>query len=119
MSASGDSTGVSRSRAILALAFALLVAVLVVVLNEPLDPPLVAMFVLTIGFFVASIFDAVRTHPMYDLVHAAWLSVILFIWYVEAESPLFLGGLVVLGILSTFVELYNYRHGTSYLRFDA
>lgn len=109
--------GFSVFRALVALLFSILAAALVWFTSEPLSPLLLLMFVLMTAFLVASAFDTVREHSLYTLVSALWTATLFAIWSV-LESSLFAGVFAVISGVGVLVELYNYRHGTSYLRLD-
>lgn len=111
--------GVSRYRAAVgAVALALLAAILAVS-REPITPDVGAVFALAIGYFVLVPFDRVREHPLFDVARAAWLVLVFGLWYVVGEdSGVVLAAFVVLALVGLAVEIYNYRHGTSYLRFE-
>lgn len=111
--------GVSPYRLALAVAFGLVAVAVVVLTNDPLTRPFVAMFVVLGELsLLASSFDVVRAHPLYDVGHAVSLTALFVLWYVAADRSPVLAGLAVLAAAGVVVEAYNYRHGTSYLRID-
>jgi hypothetical protein len=108
---------VSASRLAVFLALAAVLAALVGLANEPLTVEFVAMAVVVLGFFAASVFDAVREHPLYELASAVHTAVVFVLLYVALYEGVFLLALAGLAVVGVGVELYNLRHGTSYLRF--
>ena len=108
---------VSASRLAVFLALAAVLAALVGLANEPLTVEFVAMAVVVLGFFAASVFDAVREHPLYELASAVHTAVVFVLLYVALYEGVFLLALAGLAVGGVGVELYNLRHGTSYLRF--
>ena len=108
---------VSASRLAVFLALAAVLAALVGLANEPLTVEFVAMAVVVLGFFAASVFDAVREHPLYELASAVHTAVVFVLLYVALYEGVFLLALAGLAAVGVGVELYNLRHGTSYLRF--
>lgn len=107
---------VSASRLAVFLALAAVLAALVGLANEPLTVEFVAMAVV-LGFFAASVFDAVREHPLYELASAVHTAVVFVLLYVALYEGVFLLALAGLAVVGVGVELYNLRNGTSYLRF--
>ncbi|SFR35797.1 hypothetical protein SAMN04487947_0372 [Halogeometricum rufum] len=108
---------VSASRLAVFLALAAVLAALVGPANEPLTVEFVAMAVVVLGIFAASVFDAVREHPLYELASAVHTAVVFVLLYVALYEGVFLLALAGLAAVGVGVELYNLRHGTSYLRF--
>lgn len=108
---------VSASRLAVFLALAAVLAALVGLANEPLTVEFVAMAVVVLGFFAASVFDAVREHPLYELASAVHTAVVFVLLYVALYEGVFLLALAGLAVGGVGVELYNLRNGTSYLRF--
>lgn len=108
---------VNASRLAVFLALAAVLAALVGLANEPLTVEFVAMAVVVLGFFAASVFDAVREHPLYELASAVHTAVVFVLLYVALYEGVFLLALAGLAVVGVGVELYNLRHGTSYLRF--
>jgi hypothetical protein len=108
---------VNASRLAVFLALAAVLATLVGLANEPLTVEFVAMAVVGVGFFAASVFDAVREHPLYELASAVHTAVVFVLLYVALYEGVFLLALAGLAVVGVGVELYNLRHGTSYLRF--
>ena len=108
---------VSASRLAVFLALAAVLTALVGLANEPLTVEFVAMAVVVLGFFAASVFDAVREHPLYELASAVHTAVVFVLLYVALYEGVFLLALAGLAVVGVGVELYNLRHGASYLRF--
>ncbi|SFG10111.1 hypothetical protein SAMN04488063_1421 [Halopelagius inordinatus] len=109
--------GISRYRAVVAAVFTALVVLWVAFV--PLSPVAVALAAVSVVYFVANAFDSVRSHPLYDLASAAFVALLFALWYsISDADSAFLAALTVLAALGVVVEAYNYRHGTSHLRFD-
>jgi hypothetical protein len=109
---------VSPSRVGVLLVVAALLATLVFVFDRPLTAEFVALAALILGFTAASAFDAVRSHPLYALASAVETTLLFGVLYVGVGSSFFLA-LACLALVGVAVELYNYRNGTSHLRFEA
>lgn len=107
----------SRSRAVLTALFALVVVGLLLSASPSL--PLVLLGALTVLYFGASAFDVVRSHPAFPLASAAYTVLLFGLWYAisDSDGPLLLV-FTALAAAGFAVEAYNYRYGTSYLRFD-
>ncbi|MDS0295822.1 hypothetical protein [Halogeometricum luteum] len=110
---------VSPSRVGALLVVTALLVVLVLALDQPLTAEFVALSVVVLGFMTASVFDAVRSHPLYTLASVVELSVVFWVLYLGGAGGLFFLALACLALVGVAVELYNYRNGTSYLRFEA
>ncbi|MFC6825835.1 phosphatidate cytidylyltransferase [Halopelagius fulvigenes] len=110
-------SGISRYRAVVALAFAVVVSLFVA--SVPLPPLAVVLAVVTVLYLGASAFDAVRSHPAFNLVSAAYGVLLFGLWYLISDAAgVVLLVFTALAAAGFVVEAYNYRHGTSYLRFD-
>lgn len=106
-------------RLVVLAVFLAVVGVAVAFSDAPLEPTFVAMSVLVAAYLLASAFDSVRDHPLFNVANAAWLTVVFALWYASTgfESvPILV--LAVLAAAGTVVEAYNYRNDTSYLRLD-
>nr|WP_241429833.1 phosphatidate cytidylyltransferase [Haloferax larsenii] len=119
MPSSNSMDSVSAWRAAVFVAFALFFGFLVWFIDEPLSRSLLSVAVLTFVFLGASAFKPVVTHPLYNLVSAVY-TMLLFagMYFGGAYNDVVLLVLTVLSTLGVGVEVYNYRHGTSYLRLD-
>jgi hypothetical protein len=101
-------------------------AVGLVVVAGSAEPAAVAMLLLCAAFFAASAFPTIRAHPAYTLLNAGYVAALFTLWYlVVRASPGVgsvavdaIGAFAVLAAGGLLVELYNYRHGTSYLRLE-
>ncbi|WP_313692581.1 phosphatidate cytidylyltransferase [Halorarum halobium] len=110
---------VSVYRAGITGAFLLVAAAIWWVVDGPFPPFLAVLIGGTATFMLASTVDAVRAHPLYDVLSAVFTVALFGSWYVLAGSDsTFLLALTGLALLGTGVEVYNYRNGTSYLRFE-
>lgn len=109
--------GVSRYRAAVALLFT--VAAFLYVAFVPIPPLVVVVAVIGVAYSVASAFDGVRSHSLYNLASAAFAALLFGLWYVASnDDGLPLLALTVLAAFGVVVEAYNYRRGTSHLRVD-
>ncbi len=115
----GIRAGLSTRRALLAVAFVLVVAVALLEGTGRVGPLFATQILVVAAWFVASSFDAVRAHRAYDLASAVWLGSVFLLAYLSEGGGLLLTALVVLAGLGVAVELYNYRNDASVLRFDA
>jgi hypothetical protein len=86
--------------------------------DEPLAPTVLVMGVLVAVYLLASAFDSVRDHPLFNVANAAWLTVVFVLWYVSTDESIVVLAFAVLAAVGTAVEAYNYRNDTSYLRID-
>lgn len=109
---------VSVYRVAVLVAFLAVVAVAVFFSDEPLEPTFVAMAILVTVYLLASAFDSVRDHPLFNVANAAWLTIVFALWYVSTDGSIVVLAFVVLAGIGTLVEAYNYRNDTSYLRID-
>ncbi|RDI70679.1 hypothetical protein [Halopelagius longus] len=110
-------SGISRYRAVVAALFTVAASLYVAFVSIP--PLVVIVAVIAVVYSVASAFDTVRTHPLYNLASAVFAALLFGLWYVASNTDgLFLLALTVLSAFGVAVEAYNYRHGTSYLRLD-
>lgn len=110
--------GVSAYRAVVAAAMGLLVASFALFLDDAVTPTLAAIYVLLVGYFVATAFDWIREHPAFRLASTAWTAVMFVLLSLGPENSPFFLALAALTALGVLVEAYNYRRGTSYLRID-
>ncbi|WP_172795750.1 phosphatidate cytidylyltransferase [Haloferax sp. Q22] len=112
--------GVSRWRLVVFAVVTTVLAGLLSLTDEPVSPALAAMGLLTLVYMFAGAFDAVREHPGFPLASAVYTTLLFAGGYASgALSNLLWGVLAVLSALGVAVKAYNYRHGTSYLRFGA
>ncbi|ELZ94507.1 hypothetical protein C440_10023 [Haloferax mucosum ATCC BAA-1512] len=110
---------VSTWRAAVFVAFVLFFGVLVWLIDEPLSLSLLSVAVLTFFYLGASVFRPVLKHPLYNVVSAVYTTLLFAgMYFVGAYNEIVLLVLTVLAALGVGVEVYNYRHGTSYLRLD-
>jgi hypothetical protein len=87
--------------------------------DEPLGLTVLVMAVLVTGYLLASAFDRVRDHPLFDVANAVWLTVLFTLWYASTGfQNVIILAFVVLAAVGVVVEAYNYRNDTSYLRID-
>ena len=101
-------------------------AVGLVVVAGPADPAAIGMLALCAGFFGASAIPAVRAHHSYNLLNAGHVAALFALWFLVVRSspgiaPATADAIGVFAALAAgglLVELYNYRHGTSYLRLE-
>ena len=92
----------------------------------PAEPAAVAMLLLCAAFFAVSAFPTVRAHPAYSLLNAGYVTALFTLWFLVIRSSPgvgtvavdFIGVFTVLAAGGLLVELYNYRHDTSYLRLE-
>ena len=93
--------------------------VLVQVIYGPLSQVLAVLLGISVIFCVGSTFNVVRAHSLYHLLSAIYTVVVFGGLYLSTGSDS-VGLLAVMGfaLLGVAVETYNYRNGTSYLRFD-
>lgn len=105
-------------RLVVLVVFLAVVGLAVSFSDEPLEPTFVAMSVLVAAYLLASAFDSVRNHPLFNVANAAWLTVVFALWYVSTDGSIVVLAFVVLSAAGTVVEAYNYRNDTSYLRID-
>ena len=90
------------------------------------EPAAVAMLLLCASFFAVSAFPTVRAHPAYSLLNAGYVTALFTLWFLVIRSSPgvgtvavdFIGVFTVLAAGGLLVELYNYRHDTSYLRLE-
>ncbi|SDZ78460.1 hypothetical protein SAMN04488065_0287 [Haloplanus vescus] len=110
---------ISVWRGLVTVGFLLAVVALTVAFDGRIRPSLALLCGLTFVFLLGSAVDAVRTHPLYTPLSAIYTTLLFGVAYVVTGSDagvlLALTGLSALGAL---VEIYNYTHGTSYLRLD-
>ncbi|WP_227773549.1 hypothetical protein [Haladaptatus pallidirubidus] len=100
-----------------AVGFTLVVVGLTAVATPGL--PFLAVLALAELNFVANCVGAVREHALYHAVNTLLVAVLFSFSYLTRRSPVaFPFVLAALFVLGFGVELYNYRHGTSYLRID-
>lgn len=100
------------------LIVAALLAALVLVFDQPLTVEFGVLTVLLLGFMAASVFDAVRSHPLYTLASTVETALVFGVLYAGGAGGPFFLALACLAFVGAAVELYNYRNGTEYLRID-
>ncbi|GGC63480.1 hypothetical protein GCM10007209_26980 [Haloferax sulfurifontis] len=110
--------GVSRWRLAVFAVVAVVLVALLSLTDESVSPALAVMGLLTLVYMFAGAVDAVREHPVFPLASAVYTTLLFAGGYASgALSNLLWGVLAVPSALGVVVEAYNYRHGTSYLRF--
>lgn len=103
---------------------ATVIAIGLVFVAGPAAPAAVAMALLGAAFFGLSAIPAVRAHPAYSLLNAAYVAALSAFWYLVVHSSpgtdgsiaAVIGAFAVLAVGGLLVELYNYRHDTRSLR---
>ena len=94
-------------------------AVLVQVIYGPLSQVLAVLLGISVVFFVGRTFNVVRAHPLYHLLSAIYIGVVFGVLYLFTGSDsVVLLAVTGFALLDVVVETYNYRNGTSHLRFD-
>ncbi|RYJ15114.1 hypothetical protein ELS19_14955 [Halogeometricum borinquense] len=109
---------ISLPRLVIFVVLGVIAAAFVVTTDRAITVEYVSLTVLVAIFFGASIFDAVREHPLFNLASAVYTALLFGLLTIIWGPSVFILALTGLAVVGVAVELYNYRHGTSYLRVE-